>query len=106
MKEEETVKKTEKDFFIFPDYFSFPLPRGFRFKLKILFHKNKEIERMLSKKMTFSLMSLITLLALAFVVSSAMAAEFAVKFEGRTALTYVEGGGGDSNLGYNENHDR
>ena len=26
--------------------------------LKILFHKNKEIKRMLSKKMTFSLMSL------------------------------------------------
>ena len=45
--------------------------------LKILFHKNKEIKRMLSKKMTFSLMSLITLLALAFVVTPAMAAEFA-----------------------------
>ena len=43
--------------------------------LKILFHKNKEIERMLSKKMAFSLMSLITLLALAFVVPSAMAAD-------------------------------
>ena len=27
--------------------------------LKILFHKNKEIKRMLSKKMAFSLMSLI-----------------------------------------------
>ena len=45
--------------------------------LKILFHKNKEIERMLSKKMAFSLMSLITLLAFVFVVPSAMAAEFA-----------------------------
>ena len=33
---------------------------------------------MLSKKMTFSLMSLITLLALAFVVTPAMAAEFGV----------------------------
>ena len=46
--------------------------------LKILFHKNKEIERMLSKKMAFSLMSLITLLAFVFVAPSAMAAEFAV----------------------------
>ena len=44
--------------------------------LKILFHKNKEIERMLSKKMAFSLMSLITLLAFVFVVPTAMAAEF------------------------------
>ena len=43
--------------------------------LKILFHKNKEIERMLSKKMTFSLMSLITLLAFAFMAPSVMAAE-------------------------------
>ena len=43
--------------------------------LKILFHKNKEIERMLSKKMAFSLMSLITLFALAFAVPSVMAAD-------------------------------
>ena len=45
----------------------FPSARFLGLSLKILFHKNKEIERMLSKKMTFSLMSLITLLALAFV---------------------------------------
>ena len=42
---------------------------------------------MLSKKMTFSLMSLITLLAFAFVVPSAIAQdEFKVEFEGRTAV--------------------
>ena len=46
--------------------------------LKILFHKNKEIKRMLSKKMAFSLMSLITLLAFAFVAPTAMAGEFGV----------------------------
>ena len=46
---------------------------GFRFKFKILFHKNKEIKRMLSKKMAFSL-SIITIFALAFVAPSAMAA--------------------------------
>ena len=58
--------------------------------LKILFHKNKEIERMLSKKMTFSLMSLITLLAFAFVVSSAMAADpVVVTIEGRTAVSHA-----------------
>ena len=58
--------------------------------LKILFHKNKEIKRMLSKKMTFSLMSLITLLALAFVTLPASAADpFDVTFEGRTAVTYT-----------------
>ena len=58
--------------------------------LKILFHKNKEIKRMLSKKMTFSLMSLITLLALAFVTLPASAADpFDVTFEGRTAVTYA-----------------
>ena len=44
-------------------------------------HKNKEIKRMLSKKMAFSLMSLITLLAFAFVgLPSAMAGNFKVKF--------------------------
>ena len=37
---------------------------------------------MLSKKMTFSLMSLITILALAFVVSPAMAAEFSTDLSG------------------------
>ena len=42
----------------------FPSARFLGLSLKILFHKNKEIKRMLSKKMTFSLMSLITLLAL------------------------------------------
>ena len=52
----------------------FPSVRFLGLGLKILFHKNKEIERMLSKKMTFSLMSLITLLAFAFVVPSALAA--------------------------------
>ena len=42
---------------------------------------------MLSKKMTFSLMSLITLLAFAFVVPSAIAqAEFTVEFEGRASV--------------------
>ena len=53
----------------------FPSARFLGLSLKILFHKNKEIKRMLSKKMTFSLMSLITLLAFAFVVTSAMAAD-------------------------------
>ena len=61
----------------------FPSVRFLGLSLKILFHKNKEIKRMLSKKMTFSLMSLITLLAFAFVVSSAMAGDFEVtRFEG------------------------
>ena len=53
----------------------FPSARFLGLSLKILFHKNKEIERMLSKKMAFSLMSLITLLALAFVVPTTMAAD-------------------------------
>ena len=39
----------------------FPSARFLGLSLKILFHKNKEIKRMLSKKMTFSLMSLITI---------------------------------------------
>ena len=56
----------------------FPSVRFLGLSLKILFHKNKEIERMLSKKMTFSLMSLITLLAFAFVAPSAMADAFDV----------------------------
>ena len=53
----------------------FPSVRFLGLSLKILFHKNKEIKRMLSKKMAFSLMSLITLLALAFVVPTTMAAD-------------------------------
>ena len=45
---------------------------------------------MLSKKMTFSLMSLITLLALVFVVSSAMAVgEFSLEVKGSTTATYT-----------------
>ena len=47
--------------------------RSVRFKFKILFHKNKEVKGTLSKKMAFSLMRLITIFALAFVASSAMA---------------------------------
>ena len=52
----------------------FPFREVLGLDLKILFHKNKEIKRMLSKKMAFSLMSLITLFALAFAVPSVMAA--------------------------------
>ena len=46
---------------------------------------------MLSKKMTFSLMSLITLLAFAFVADDAFAAEkpFEIKIVGRTTVTYA-----------------
>ena len=66
----------------------FPSVRFLGLSLKILFHKNKEIERMLSKKMTFSLMSLITLLALTFVAgdASAMAKKLHLKITivGRT----------------------
>ena len=43
---------------------------------------------MLSNKMTFSLMSLITILALAFVVSPAMAADFTTKVTQVGTLTY------------------
>ena len=57
--------------------------------LKILFHKNKEIKRMLSKKMAFSLMSLITIIALAFAVPSAMGDAFEIKIAGRTAVNYA-----------------
>ena len=47
---------------------------------------------MLSKKMAFSLMRLITLLTLAMAVLSAMATgDFEVKIEGRTAVTYATG---------------
>ena len=47
---------------------------------------------MLSKKMAFSLMRLITLLTLAMAVLSAMATgDFEVKIEGRTTVTYATG---------------
>ena len=47
---------------------------------------------MLSKKMAFSLMRLITLLTLAMAVLSAMATgDFEVKIEGRTGVTYATG---------------
>ena len=68
-----------------------PSVRFLGLSLKILFHKNKEIERMLSRKMTFSLMSLITLLAFAFVAPSAMAAAFDVA--SITADDVMVGGG-------------
>ena len=58
----------------------FPSARFLGLSLKILFHKNKEIKRMLSKKMTFSLMSLITLLAFAFVAPFATAGVLGDKF--------------------------
>ena len=71
----------------------FPSARFLGLSLKILFHKNKEIKRMLSKKMTFSLMSLITLLAFAFVVPSAIAQkEFKVEFEGRASVNVAATG--------------
>ena len=59
----------------------FPLREVLGLGLKILFHKNKEIKRMLSKKMAFSLTSLITILALAFGVMPAMAATFTVSLD-------------------------
>ena len=59
----------------------FPSVRFLGLGLKILFHKNKEIKRMLSKKMAFSLMSLITLLAFAFVAPTAMAGDFGVALD-------------------------
>ena len=46
---------------------------------------------MLSKKMVFSLMRLITIFALVFAVPSAMAGDFEVKVEGRTTVTYATG---------------
>ena len=77
----------------FPTISVFPFREVLGLDLKILFHKNKEIERMLSKKMTFSLMSLITLLAFAFVVPSAVAQkEFKVTVEGRTAVSQAATG--------------
>ena len=67
----------------------FPSARFLGLGLKILFHKNKEIKRMLSKKMTFSLMSLITLLAFAFVAGDAFSAEkpFEITITGPTTAT-------------------
>ena len=54
---------------------------------------------MLSKKMAFSLMSLITLLALAFVAPTAMAADpFDVTFEGRESVTYIPPPGGTGTI--------
>ncbi len=46
---------------------------------------------MLSKKMAFSLTSLITIFALAFVVPSAMAVDFEVTIEGQRVVTYPTG---------------
>ena len=69
----------------------FPPVRFLGLSLKILFHKNKEIKRMLSKKMTVSLMSLITLLAFAFVAPSVMAVDFEVMIEGPKVVTYETG---------------
>ena len=76
----------------------FPSVRFLGLSLKILFHKNKEIKRMLSKKMTFSLMSLITLLAFAFVAPSAMAAAFEIKVAGPTSVSYAAGEDGEAIL--------
>ena len=67
----------------------FPSVRFLGLSLKILFHKNKEIKRMLSKKMTFSLMSLITLLAFAFVAPVATAGILGDKFA--TTITLESG---------------
>ena len=69
----------------------FPSVRFLGLGLKILFHKNKEIKRMLSKKMTVSLMSLITLLAFAFVAGDAFAADkpFEIKITGPATATYA-----------------
>ena len=63
---------------------------GFRFMFEnFIPHKNKEIKRMLSNKMTVSLMSLITIIALAFAVPSAMGAAFEIKVAGPTAVNYA-----------------
>ena len=65
----------------------FPLREVLGLGLKILFHKNKEIKRMLSKKMTVSLMSLIIILAIAFVAPSAMA-QVKVTLSGMTSVSH------------------
>ena len=62
-------------------FFHFSSVRFLGLGLKILFHKNKEIKRMLSKKMAFSLMSLINYFALAFVAPTAMAGDFGVALD-------------------------
>ena len=49
---------------------------------------------MLSNKMTFSLMSLITIIALAFAVSPVMAGDFTVKIEGPGQVNYADGAEG------------
>ena len=72
----------------------FPSARFLGLSLKILFHKNKEIKRMLSKKMTFSLMSLITLLAFAFVAPFATAGVLGDKFA--TTITLEGDSAGDN----------
>ena len=75
----------------------FPSARFLGLSLKILFHKNKEIKRMLSKKMTFSLMSLITLLAFAFVAPVATAGILGDKFA--TTITLgTQGTEGDNSV--------
>ena len=51
---------------------------------------------MLSKKMAFSLTSLITIFALAFVVPSAMAVDFEVMIEGQRVVTYEVDDQGDA----------
>ena len=51
---------------------------------------------MLSKKMAFSLTSLITIFALAFVVPSAMAVDFKVMIDGSRVLTYTADDDGDA----------
>ena len=68
----------------------FPSARFLGLSLKILFHKNKEIKRMLSKKMTFSLMSLITLLAFAFVAPFATAGVLGDKFATTITLDHTD----------------
>ena len=57
--------------------------------MKILFHKNKEIKGTVVKENGFSLMCFITIFAFAFVVPSAMAAEFGLTVAGRTAARYI-----------------
>ena len=69
----------------------FPFREVLGLSLKILFHKNKEIKRMLSKKMTFSLMSLITIFALALVASPAMA-QVKVTVTGKTSVNVTDTG--------------
>ena len=78
----------------------FPSARFLGLSLKILFHKNKEIKRMLSKKMTFSLMSLITLLAFAFVAPVATAGVLGDKFA--TTITLDHDAGDSALVGDNQ----